>query len=151
MHSFTYESKDSNNNSEEILGLLQFYTNLSRNVSWLVGDLELVPTYIGDYHPSGKVEPPQRVSLTMIQKFQEEGFLRLSLKEIEEMLNDSLSVRRGVFVCLPEHVEVSHFHGDAESTSLQHEYALYEITVLDDLIMTNSRSELLPPIIKGKA
>ncbi|WP_405079885.1 hypothetical protein ACI48J_19780 [Paenibacillus chitinolyticus] len=61
MHSFTYESKDSNHNSEEILGLLQFYTELHPNVSWLVGDLELVPTYIGDYHPSGKAEP-QRAS-----------------------------------------------------------------------------------------
>ncbi|MGW9125608.1 hypothetical protein ACWGPW_11445 [Paenibacillus chitinolyticus] len=150
MHSFTYESKDSNNNSKEILGLLQFYTNLSRNVSWLIGDLELVPTYIGDYHPSGKVEPPQRVSLTSIQRFQEEGFLWLSLKEIEELLNDSLSVHRGVFVCLPEHMEVSHFHGDAESTSLQHESALHEITVLDDLIMIQSSFKLRPPMCSGE-
>ncbi|MEC0248197.1 hypothetical protein P4H65_20580 [Paenibacillus chitinolyticus] len=149
MHSFTYESKDSNNNSEEILGLLQFYTNLSRNVSWLIGDLELVPLYLGDYHPTGKPEP-QRISLTMIQKFQEEGFLRLSLKEIEEMLNDSLSVHRAVFVCLPEHVEVSHFHGDAESLSLQHESALHEITVLDDLIIINSAFKLRPSMMSGE-
>lgn len=149
MHSFTYESKDPNNDSEEILGLLQFYTELQPNVSWLIGDLELVPLYLGDYHPTGKAEP-QRISLTLIQKFQEEGFLRLFLKEIEEMLNDSLSVHRAVFVCLPEHEEVSHFRGDAESFSLQHASALHEITVLDDLIMIQSSGKLRPPMDSGE-
>ncbi|SEG78807.1 hypothetical protein [Paenibacillus sp. UNC499MF] len=150
MHSYTYESKDPNNNSDEILGVLQFYTELQPNVSWLIGDLELVPLYLGDYHPSGKVEPPQRVSLTLIQKFQEEGFLRLSLMEIEEMLNDSLSVRHAVFVCLPEHMRVRHFRGDAESSSLQHESALHEITVWDDLIMIQSSCKLRPPMDSGE-
>ncbi|UQZ82173.1 hypothetical protein SK3146_01330 [Paenibacillus konkukensis] len=134
MNFYTIESNCPNDNSDEILGIVRLLTHHQKNIVWLLSDLDIVPKYFGDYHPTGKKEPRLLV-YNFMSKIQKEGFIAASFTELQDLLIETASIRRGVFLCVPDSTVLGDFYAHVEPQNIdafQHECAFHEVRVLDE-------------------
>lgn len=145
MNFYTLESRYPNDNSTEILDILEIITKKNdKSISWILCDLDIVPKTEGDYTPSGKGDPCHPV-YDFITRIQRERFIVVSIVEVQDILVETTSVRRGVFLCVPDSTVLGDFYACVEPKNkgaFQHECAFHEIRVLDDLIYILSNNDL---------
>lgn len=146
VYRYTIESNNPNHNSNEVTDFLNRLTNLQEDVIWLVTDLDLTPRYHCDYHPTGKREISNSV-YEFNKRLETEHFILITLGELSSILNETICIRRGLFICLPNEIKLCDFYATVESEcteSMLHESALHELRVLDDLIYILSKDRLIP-------
>ncbi|MDA1476285.1 hypothetical protein [Bacillus changyiensis] len=131
----TFQLPDGNNNSDFIKKLFNIISIELNNIYWCVGDLEIIPRYLGDYPGSGP-HNYEEIAWKFGEKVEREKVVFLEEKDLYDVLNDTQSVRRGVFVCFFNNYPYDYnFHPIVEVTdvkNMQHSLAYLEIRILDD-------------------
>ncbi|URJ59014.3 hypothetical protein [Paenibacillus polymyxa] len=143
-----FEFHDSNNNSDFIKNLLNVIIRNKQDVYWGVGDIEIVPQYQGDYPGSGNHDY-REIALKFGEKIEREKLVYVTSVELFEILDDTQSIRSGVFVCFSNSCPFDYnFRPKLETkcaNEMQHEMAYLEVRILDGDIFTilSGDSELL--------
>ncbi|SHM65201.1 hypothetical protein [Gracilibacillus kekensis] len=129
-----FQYSDGNNNSNFIKGLINVISKEQNNIYWGVGDLDIIPRFSGDYPGSG-THKNQEIAWNFGEKVESEKIVFLEGTTLCEVLDDTQTIRRGVFVCFFNNspydynfrpkVEVK------EVNTIQHSLSYLEIRILD--------------------
>lgn len=145
---------DGNNNSDFITELINVISEEQNNIYWGVGDLDIIPRYSGDYPGSGahKIE---EIAWKFGEKVEREQIVFLERTNLFEVLDDTQTIRRGVFVCFFNNSPYDYnFCPKVEVTevnNMQHSLSYLEIRVLDgDLFFILSKDSKIINKLKNE-
>lgn len=129
-----FKYSDGNNNSGFIKGIFNVISDGRNNIYWGVGDLDIIPRYLGDYPGSG-THNKEDIAWKFGEKVERENIVYLEGRNLYEVLDDTQTIRSGVFVCFFNNspydynfrpkVEVQ------EVNAMQHSLSYLEIRILD--------------------
>lgn len=143
---------DSNHNIKFVQALFSTIHALHKESYWAVGNLDLVPKFHGDYHPTGKSTHPE-LSYHYYLRVQNEWVVFSTLDELQAVFLDTETVHWGAFLCFANDVakdkEIHPFVEAKPVDNLQHPLALLEIRILDgDLFILLSKDRSLLDTVK---
>lgn len=125
---------DGNNNTDFIKELFNVIHKELQSIYWAVGDLEIIPKFSGDY-PGSSPYKNKEIAWKFGEKIEREKIVYLEKESLIEILDDTQSIREGVFACF-----FNKYHYDynfrpkvevKEVDKMQHPLAYLEIRILD--------------------
>lgn len=138
---------DGNNNSNFIKQLFNVVYKELENIYWAVGDLDIIPKVPDDYPGSGPHENKE-IAWKFGEKIEREKVAFLERESLVEILDDTQSIRNGVFICFlnkyPYDYNFCPRVENKEVNNMQHLLAHLEIRILDgDLFFILSKDKKL--------
>ena len=128
------EYNDSNHNSFYLIELLNSMTKIKENYYWVIADLDLIPIFHSDYSGIGNKEKT-RIVINLLKTIEKNKIAILEYKQLMQVLDDTLSIRNAVIICLEKSYEIDLdlFRPTVESENkrMYDSRAKYEIRILD--------------------
>lgn len=121
---------------------IPFFINIIKSLNidiikykWVVSDLDLIPVFHGDYSGVGGNETDS-LSYRFIKKIEHNKIVIIDSYELFNLLQDTQSIRNGVFICLENHynIDLDNYTPKVECKNTNQPYdsrAKYEIRILD--------------------
>lgn len=105
------------------------------NYKWVISDLNLVPAFHGDYSGIGG-EENESISYKFLQRMEQEQVVILDGDELYCILEDTQTIRNGVFICLEKQyvIDTQTYRPKVESSNPDQLYdkrAICELRILD--------------------
>lgn len=130
-----FECEESNDNTYFLLNILRELQIDKSKYKWGVSDLDLVPVFHGDYNGTGGAVS-ESISYGFLQKIEREKVAVIDDDERSVILNDTQTIRNGVFICLDKayKVDIHTYHPKVERDDIEKLYddrAKHEIRILD--------------------
>lgn len=102
---------------------------------WVISDLNLIPIFHGDYSGIGGKEP-QGIAYHFMERVEREKAVIVDINEMYNILEDTQSIRNGVFICLSrqDDIDIRTYHPKVEcdcTDQLYDERAKCEVRILD--------------------
>ena len=128
------EYNDSNHNSFYLIELLNSMTKIKENYYWVIADLDLIPIFHSDYSGIGNKEKP-RIVINLLKTIEKDKIAILEYKQLMQVLDDTLSIRNAVIICLEKSYEIDldlfRPTVESENKKMYDSRAKYEIRILD--------------------
>ena len=99
------ECNDTNHNSLYLIELLNSMTEIKENYYWVIADLDLIPIFHGDYSGIGNKEKP-RIVTHLLKIIEKDKIAILEHEQLMQVLDDTLSIRNAVIICLEKSYEI---------------------------------------------
>ncbi|UTR15004.1 hypothetical protein MM221_21155 [Salipaludibacillus sp. LMS25] len=149
-----FQYSDGNNNSDFIKGLISNISTEQNNIYWAIGDLDIIPRYSGDYPGSGN-HKKQEIAWEFGEKVESEKVVFLEGATLYEVLDDTQTIRRGVFVCFFNNYSNDYnFRPKVEVTevnTIQHSLSYLEIRILDgDMVFILTEDSKMISILENE-
>lgn len=92
------ECNEPNNNVDFLCNIINRLDIDNSKYKWAISDLDLIPVFHGDYNGIGG-EEKESMSYKFLQKIEREGVVVLDRYELYDILEDTQTIRNGVFIC----------------------------------------------------
>ena len=140
------ECNDTNHNSLYLIELLNSMIKIKENYYWVIADLDLIPIFHGDYSGIGNKEKP-RIVTHLLKIIEKDKIAILEHEQLMQVLDDTLSIRNAVIICLEKSYEIdlNLFRPTVESENkkMYDSRAKYEIRILDGELFSLLQTKLL--------
>lgn len=129
------ECNEPNNNVDFLCNIINRLDIDNSKYKWAISDLDLIPVFHGDYNGIGG-EEKESMSYKFLQKIEREGVVVLDRYELYDILEDTQTIRNGVFICLQKQhsIDVNTYRPKVERDKAEELYdnrAECEIRILD--------------------
>ena len=130
-----FECQDPNDNTDFLCKLLNDLAVDKFKYKWVISDLELIPIFHGDYSGIGGNEI-QSTAAKFMEKVEQEKVAIVDTDEMYGILEDTQTIRNGVFVCLnkQDSIDIRTYHPRVECGNVDQLYdkrARHEVRILD--------------------
>ena len=129
------ECLEPNNNVYFLSEILNDLNVDKSKYKWVIADLDLIPVFHGDYSGIGGEETENEVC-RFLKSVEQEKVIIVNVNELYNILNDTQTVRSGVFICLnkQDSIDVNTYRPKVECNNADQRYderAKYEVRILD--------------------